>query len=261
MKPALIATLCIASALGAISWYGFKDSSFMPMTPADHYSTLSKEEYAQGKLREKDAIQRMTPRMTRELAAKDLKLGSPVFIRIFKESRELEIWVQHSDTGKFHHFKTWTIAAVSGSLGPKLAEGDFQAPEGFYYVSRSQMKPDSTYHLAFNIGYPNRYDRTHNRTGSFIMVHGNRVSAGCFAMTDPGIEEIYTLCAKALSNGQPFFRVHVFPFHMTPERMATTTNHRHHPFWQNLQQGYNWFETHQTPPNVTVRDKAYVFSP
>lgn len=257
MKSAVITTLCLASTMGAISWYGFKH--FPLMKPADHFSTLSKEEYAQGHLREKDVIKRMTPRMTSELAGMGLALGSPVFVRVFKESRELEVWVEDPQSGKYGHFKTWKIAAMSGGLGPKLKEGDFQAPEGFYYVARARMKPDSSFHLAFNIGYPNAYDRAHNRTGSFIMVHGNRVSAGCFAMTDPGIEEIYTLCAKALSGGQPFFRIHIFPFRMTTDRMEQEKDHRWHSFWSSLKPGYDWFENKHTPPDVTVKDKRYVF--
>ena len=255
MKSAVISSLLIATTMGAISWYGLKH--YPLMKSADHYSTLSEEEYKRGDLREKDVIRRMTPRMSEELANKGLKLGSPVFIRIFKESRELEIWVKHLETGKFQHFKTWKIAAMSGKLGPKLAEGDFQAPEGFYYVTRSQMKPDSTFHLAFNLGFPNTYDRANERTGSFIMVHGNRVSAGCFAMTDPGIEEIYTLCSSALNNGQAFFRTHIFPFRMSTERMEKESSHAWHDFWTNLKQGYDWFEQKRTPPDVSVRDKRY----
>ncbi|MBT8037512.1 MAG: murein L,D-transpeptidase [Verrucomicrobiae bacterium] len=199
----------------------------------------------------------MSPRMSQELDAKGLTLGSPVFLRIFKESRQLELWMLHPASEKYRHFKTWDIAAMSGQLGPKLAEGDFQAPEGFYYVGPSAMKPDSRYHLAFNIGYPNQYDREHNRTGSFIMVHGSRFSVGCFAMTDPGIEEIYTLCSLALTNGQPYFRVHIFPFPMTPERMQQATGHRWHNFWLNLKQGYDWFESHGAPPNASVKEKRY----
>ena len=207
------------------------------MTKPDHSSSLSKAEYARGDLRQKDVITRMTPYLTQELQPHGLSPGSPVFIRIFKESRELELWVEHQASGKFRHFKTWRIAAMSGKLGPKLAEGDMQAPEGFYHVGSSRMKPDSRFHLAFNIGYPNRYDRAHDRTGSFIMVHGNRVSIGCFAMTDPSIEEIYTLCHLALQKGQPFFRVHIFPFRMTEERLANESGHRWHDFWTNLKQG------------------------
>jgi len=222
-------------------------------------STLSKQDYARGHLREKDAIQRNSPHLTQELSELGLKLGAPVFIRIFKESRELELWVEHQPSQKFRHFKTWRIAAMSGKLGPKTAEGDRQAPEGFYYVPRSRMKPDSRFHLAFNLGYPNTYDLAHHRTGNFLMVHGNRVSIGCFAMTDPGIEEIYTLCSAALQRGQTYFRVHSFPFRMTPERLAEEKNSPQHTFWHNLKEGYDHFEKHKTPPEVTVRDQSYRF--
>jgi len=257
MKTAIFVTLCLATALGGVYWYSFHTEP--PMTPSDHHSTLSEADYARSDLREKDVVTRMTPRMTEELASKGLTLGAPVYIRIFKESRELELWVKHQATGKYRHFKTWNIAAMSGALGPKLASGDFQAPEGFYYVGPSQMRPDSNYHLAFNVGYPNKYDLAHNRTGSFIMVHGKQASAGCFAMTDPSIEEIYALCFKALNNRQAYFRLHIFPFRMTAERLARETSHQWHDFWKNLKEGYDWFEKNGTPPNVSVKDKRYEF--
>lgn len=257
IRTAIITALCTASALGGLLWYGMHVRA--PDIPMDHISELSDQDYRSGKLRAKDAISRRSPRLSTSLAARELELGSPVFVRIFKESRELEIWVRHSESGKFRHFRTWKIAAMSGDLGPKLAEGDMQAPEGFYYVKPSQMKPDSTFHLAFNIGYPNNYDQAHGRGGSFIMVHGNRVSAGCFAMTDYFIEEIYTLCAKALENGQPYFRVHVFPFRMTDSRMARESSSKWHPFWINLKEGYDWFEEKSIPPDVSVKDRRYLF--
>ncbi|MGJ8677961.1 MAG: L,D-transpeptidase family protein [Akkermansiaceae bacterium] len=229
------------------------------MIHQDHQSKLNQKDYKDGGLREKDVISRMTPRLTQELNDKNLRLGSPVFIRIFKESKELELWVQHASLESFHLYKTYPIAAMSGKLGPKRAEGDRQAPEGFYYVTQSQMKPDSSYHLAFNIGYPNTYDLAHQRTGSFIMVHGDKRSIGCFAMTDPYIEEIYTLCSKALHQGQPYFRVHSFPFRMTEERLTQEKNHRWYDFWKNLQEGYDAFEKSKKPPNVKVAGKRYSF--
>ena len=258
MRSAIIIALCTASALGGLLWYGIHTR--LPQIPMDHISELNEQEYKQGKLREKDAITRRSPRLSSELEAQGLKMGSPVYIRIFKESRELEMWMLHEAEGTFQHIRTWKIAAMSGRLGPKLAEGDMQAPEGFYYVTPAQMKPDSAFHLAFNIGYPNTYDRAHKRTGSFIMVHGNRVSAGCFAMTDYWIEEIYTLCTQALKNGQPYFRVHVFPFRMTEERLTKETSSQWHSFWRNLKGGYDWFEEKKTPPNTTVEDKIYIFN-
>ncbi|MGB6222743.1 MAG: murein L,D-transpeptidase family protein [Haloferula sp.] len=205
------------------------------------------------------AAKRVRPALEKDLAGKDLHFGDPVFIRAFKEEGQLELWVRHRPSGKFVLFRTYPIAAASGQLGPKLAEGDFQVPEGFYFVPRSRLHPASTYHLAFNIGYPNAYDRHHGRSGSFIMVHGNRVSIGCLAMTDEKIEEIYTLCDAALANSQKFFRVHLFPFRMTDDRLAKARNDRWFEFWKNLKEGYDYFEQKRLPPDVTVRNGRYEF--
>jgi murein L,D-transpeptidase YafK len=189
---------------------------------------------------------------------KKMKKGAPVFIRAFKEERELEVFLQKKD-GTFEHLRTYPIAAASGELGPKLAEGDGQVPEGFYLSSQQSMKPDSAFHLAFNIGYPNAYDRAHGRTGSYIMVHGSNVSIGCLAMTDEKIEEIYGLCQAALDAGQPFFRVHIFPFRMNEKRMQKAASSEHYDFWKNLKTGYDIFENNRVPPNVGVKDKQYTF--
>ena len=210
--------------------------------------------------RVKDATQRIKPKLVQDLSKTGLRFGDPVFIRIFKQERKLELWLQEPDKEHFKLFRTYPIAGMSGTLGPKLKEGDRQAPEGFYFVTKDQLNPQSRYHLSFNIGYPNTYDRAHGRTGSFIMVHGNKLSIGCFAMTDPKIEEIYLLCEAALNNGQPFFRVHSFPFQMTERKMTPTKGHKWEPFWQNLKQGYHAFETTKTPPNVEVSEKRYIFT-
>ncbi|MFD0894329.1 L,D-transpeptidase family protein [Luteolibacter ambystomatis] len=204
------------------------------------------------------AAARVQPELKKALAAKGLHLGDPVFIRVFKEERTLELWVRRRDTRKYDLFRSWPVAAMSGVLGPKLQEGDAQAPEGFYFVPPERMKPDSQFHLAFNIGYPNAYDLAHDRTGTFLMVHGNEVSIGCFAMTDPAIEEIYTLCAAALDRGQPFFRVHCFPFRMTSARMAAAVGDPWEDFWKNLKEGYDRFEADRVPPDVMVEGKRYV---
>ena len=207
--------------------------------------------------RARKAANRVSPKLKKDLATRGLSLGEPVFIRVFKEERELELWVRKRD--RFVKFRTYPIAAMSGKLGPKLAEGDRQAPEGFYFVPREMMNPRSLYHLAFNIGYPNAYDRSHDRTGTFIMVHGDRQSIGCFAMTDAKIEEIYTLCDAALKEGQPYFRVHCFPFRMTSERMEKAKGEKWEGFWKNLKVGYDWFEKKKVPPNTKVRNGRYIF--
>lgn len=194
-----------------------------------------------------------------ELLSKGLVFGDPVFLRIFKEERLLEVWVRSRDSGKYELFRVWPIAACGEAPGPKLSEGDGQSPEGFYSVPRARLQPNTHNHLAFNIGYPNAYDRLHGRTGSAILVHGNDVSVGCFAMTNARIEEIYTLCAAALNNGQRFFRVHVFPFRMTPERMTAAIGQPWEEFWSNLKEGYDFFEIEKIPPDVTVENFRYAF--
>ena len=167
--------------------------------------------------------------------------------------------MEETSTGNFKLFGKYPIVASSGSLGPKLAEGDGQVPEGFYHVPPAAMNPNSSYHLSFNIGFPNAYDKAHGRTGSFIMIHGSNVSIGCLAMTDEKIEEIYTICQAAHDGGQSFFRVHIFPFRMTDARMEKAAASEHHPFWKNLKTGYDLFEKNTIPPNVTVEDKEYAF--
>jgi murein L,D-transpeptidase YafK len=162
------------------------------------------------------------------------------------------VWVEHDD-GAFRHFRTRPVCTFSGELGPKQRTGDLQSPEGFYHVTPSRMNPHSRFHLSFDLGYPNAYDREHGRTGSALMVHGACVSIGCYAMTDRGIEEIYTLLDAALRDGQPFVRVHVFPFRMTAEAMRRHRGSEWREFWENLRTGYDMFETRKRPPNVIVR--------
>ena len=206
------------------------------------------------------AAENVRPALERDLSAVHLKFGDPVFIRAFKEERQLELFVLNRTTKKFDLSRTYPIAAMSGNLGPKLVEGDSQAPEGFYHVPPEAMNPGSQFHLSFDIGYPNDFDRALGRTGTFIMVHGNRVSIGCLAMTDEKIEEIYTLCDAAHNNGQAFFRVHIFPFRMTGEKMSTIAGDPNESFWKNLKEGYDFFETNKVPPNTNTKDGNYVFS-
>lgn len=209
--------------------------------------------------RSREATAQVAPKLVQAMQAKGLDYGSPVFIRVFKQEAELEVWVRSGEVYK--HFRTYPIAAMSGQLGPKLREGDRQAPEGFYFVPPSRMNPNSRFHLSFNLGYPNAYDQGHRRTGSALMVHGGRASIGCFAMTDPKIEEIYTLVDAALRHGQPFFRVHLFPFRMSPQNMQKHRGSQWYPFWENLKQGYDYFESSGKVPNVRVGNNKYLFEP
>ncbi len=192
------------------------------------------------------------------LSILDVQIGDPIFIRIFKYTAELEIWIKVKEQYKL--LQTYEICRQSGYLGPKLKEGDKQGPEGFYYVTKSRLNPNSKFHLSFNLGYPNTYDRAHKRTGSALMVHGNCVSIGCFAMTDEKIEEIYELVEKALEDGQRVVRVHIFPFRMTDAKMDRYRSNQWYDFWLNLKEGYDYFEENGTPPNVEVEKRRYVFT-
>ena len=195
-----------------------------------------------------------------ELRDKGMRTEDPILVRIFKEDNELEIWKKREADGRYAHFRTYEICAWSGELGPKLAEGDRQAPEGFYTVTPAQMNPNSSYHLSFNIGFPNKFDRSHGRTGSHLMVHGDCSSAGCYAMTDPVIEEIYALAREAFRGGQREFQIQAYPFRMTPENMARHADSPHMPFWRNLKEGNDHFEVTGVPPEVAVCERQYVFN-
>lgn len=190
------------------------------------------------------------------LGKRGMRPEAPIFVRVFKEESELEIWKQRDD-GRFHHFKTYPICNWSGDLGPKVKQGDRQSPEGFYTVNRHQMNPNSQFHLAFNLGYPNSFDRVHGRTGDFLMVHGKCKSAGCYAMTDAVIEEIYALAREAFIGGQESFEVHAFPFRMTPDNMTRYAKHPHARFWATLKEGYDYFELTRQPPTVAVCERRY----
>ncbi len=207
--------------------------------------------------RSKKAIASVEKKLKQQLAEKGLTYGSPIFMRIFKQSHELEVWVKKGKT--FQKFKTYKICKYSGKLGAKTKEGDKQAPEGFYFVTPNQLNPNSRYHLSFNLGYPNAYEKAKGYTGSALMVHGKCVSIGCYAMTDKNINEIYALAHSAFEHGQPFFRVHAMPFRLKNSKLKRYKNNPWYDFWKNLQEGYQYFEQHKIPPNVKVENGKYVF--
>ncbi|WP_353645849.1 murein L,D-transpeptidase family protein [Mesorhizobium sp. WSM2239] len=194
-----------------------------------------------------------------QMKAKGMPRNSPVMARVFKEEGKVEIWKQKTN-GRYDLIAAYDICKWSGKLGPKFIEGDRQAPEGFYSVKPHQMNPRSNYHLAFNIGYPNAYDRAHGRTGSNLMVHGACSSSGCYSMTDAQIEEIYAFGRDAFQGGQTEFQIQAFPFRMTAANMARYRNDPNYEFWTMLKEGYDHFEITKVPPKVDVCEKRYVFN-
>ena len=198
--------------------------------------------------------------VVRIMKAKGMTKSSPIMMRIFKEEGVLEVWKQ-TNTGRFDLVKSYEICKFSGELGPKFKEGDRQAPEGFYLVNRHLLNPNSDYHLSFNLGFPNAFDRAHGRTGTHLMVHGDCSSAGCYAMTDEQIAEIYAFARDALNGGQQeAFQVQAFPFRMTAENMARHRGAPHFEYWTMLKEGYDHFELTRKPPKIDVCDKRYVFN-
>src|SRR5438067_8486002 len=203
-------------------------------------------------------MQPLSERMLAELKAKNMEKESPILMRIFKEEAELEVWKQ-DDSGRFALLSTYPICRWSGELGPKIKQGDRQAPEGFYTITPGLMNPNSSQYLAINTGFPNAYDRANGRTGAFLMIHGGCSSAGCYAMTDEQIAEIYALAREAFFGGQKSFQLQAYPFRMSPLNVARHRNSPHMGFWKMIKQGYDHFEVTHLEPTVDVCDKNYVF--
>jgi murein L,D-transpeptidase YafK len=203
------------------------------------------------------ATKELSPEMLSLLRQKKMPKHSPILLRIFKEEAELEVWKQDT-TGRFQMLKIYPICRWSGDLGPKLHEGDRQAPEGFYTVTPALMNPNSNYYLAINTGFPNSFDKANNRAGSLLMIHGDCSSSGCYAMTDEQISEIYALARDALL-GRPSFQVQAYPFRLTPANLARHRTNPDFAFWKMLKIGNDHFEATHLEPKVDVCDRLYVF--
>lgn len=204
-----------------------------------------------------------TPEPVQPLApvSKELKkqlIGTPVYLQIFKEERTLELYGKIGN--EFRLLDSYRICNFSGGLGPKQRQGDFKSPEGFYTVTQRQLKPDSRFYRAINIGFPNEYDRQQGYDGKYLMIHGNCVSIGCYAMTNAYMDEIFTYVNAALRNGQTEVNVSIYPFRMTESNMQRHRNSYYTAFWKQLQPGYAWFVEHRQPPAVSVNAGKYVLN-
>ncbi len=205
-----------------------------------------------------EATKELPPELLSLFRQKNMPKHSPILVRIFKEEAEIEVWKQDT-TGHFQILKTYPICRWSGDLGPKLHEGDRQAPEGFYTITPGLMNPNSNFYLAINTGFPNSFDKANNRDGSFLMIHGNCLSIGCYAMTDEQIGEIYSLARDSLLGARRSFQIQAYPFRLTPANLA---RHRTNPslaFWKMLKIGNDHFEATHLEPKVDVCNRLYVF--
>ncbi len=194
--------------------------------------------------------------LKKEFEARGLKWPAKyVLIRSFKYDAQLEVWVKNSVREKYKLFKTYKICMQSGTLGPKRYEGDFQVPEGFYYIT--EFNPHSNYHLSLALNYPNVSDRILSDSlhpGDGIYIHGSCVSVGCIPVTDDEIEEIYTIASFAKDQGEDFIPVHVYPVRFNNKksmdyfRNFSKNNPGLQKFGTELKEAYEKFEdTHQLP--------------
>ena len=201
----------------------------------------------------------LSGKIVEEMRKKNMSRNSPIMLRIVKEEGELEVWKARNDQ-RFEKLVGYRICAWSGRLGPKVKEGDRQAPEGFYELTQANLNPNSKYYLAINTGFPNTYDRANGRYGTNLMIHGACSSSGCYSMTDEQVLEIYALARDAFRGGQKTIQLQALPFRMTAENMARHRMSPHFDFWKMLKVGYDNFEVTKRPPEVAVCNKTYVFN-
>jgi murein L,D-transpeptidase YafK len=219
----------------------------------------SAENFVFGPDSNKKHLRPIAPQTMALMQEKGMAKESPILLRIYKEESELEIW-KKTTAGNYELLKKFPICKWSGELGPKVKQGDRQAPEGFYSIRPEQMNPHSSYHLAFNLGFPNEFDRAHNRTGAHLMVHGDCSSSGCYAMTDEQIADIFALAREAFDGGQLAFQVQAFPFRMTAANLARHRNNPNVAFWRMLKEGSDHFEVTRQEPKIDVCAKRYIFN-
>lgn len=186
-----------------------------------------------------------------------------VYIRSFKYDSQLEVWVKNERKEPYRLFKTYKVCALAGTLGPKRMEGDYQVPEGCYYIN--EFNPKSTYHLSLKLNYPNLSDRVLSdsyRPGGEIYIHGSCVTVGCIPLTDPMIEEVYIITAYAKAGGQDFIPVHIFPIRYNVKKSAdyldklTRDDKQLMEFSSRLEDAFNYFEKYKQVPVVMVSQKG-----
>jgi len=184
---------------------------------------------------------------------------SPVLIRIFKQSNELELW-RKTSKGDYALVNIFTVCTYSGELGPKHRSGDRQAPEGFYSISANQLNYHSIRFLSLNTGYPNNYDRVHKSTGSSLMIHGGCDSAGCYAIQDAPMQDLFAAVRDALKAGQKSVQLQIYPFRMSGISMLLNQDSKYIDFWNQLKVGYDKFNLTHHDLDVEVQHGRYVIN-
>jgi murein L,D-transpeptidase YafK len=215
-----------------------------------------------------DALKHKEDTLEKQFAEKGLHWPAKfIYIRSFKYDGQLEVWVKNERKDPYKLFKTYKICALAGTLGPKRMAGDYQVPEGFYYIN--EFNPNSNYHLSLGLNYPNLSDRVLSdslRPGGDIYIHGSCVTVGCIPVTDQQIEEIYILATYAKNAGEDYIPVHIYPIRFNNKRSAdylaslTKTDNDLKQFADKLQTVYEHFElTHQLPVIMMNPTGEYVY--
>lgn len=200
-------------------------------------------------------------RLEPELRQSGFSSGDAMVLRAFKEEAELEVWLKPRHEPLYALFKIYRITVSAGRPGPKLREGDGQAPEGFYRVGPGALRPETRHHLGIDLGYPNDYDRYHGRSGSELLLHGGSSAAGAYALSPEAMEEVYALAAAAFRAGQKELQIHLFPFRLSDKRMdrVVAEGTRWTEEWIGLKEGFDFFENVKLPPLVEARGGVYAF--
>ncbi len=227
-------------------------------------STPSFINYQKTLQRPSDALKRKEDTIQKQFAKKGLKWPAKyVYIRSFKYDSQLEVWVKNDRKDSYKLFKTYKVCALAGTMGPKRLEGDYQVPEGFYYIN--EFNPKSAYHLSLGLNYPNASDKIlsdANRPGGEIFIHGSCVTVGCIPLTDPMIEELYIITAHAKDQGQDFIPVHIYPIRFNVKKSVDYLDKTLKEdsllkkFSSNLEDAFNYFEKHKQLPVVMVTTKG-----
>ncbi len=211
-----------------------------------------------------DVFKRKEDTLKKQFAARKLQWPARfIYLRSFKYDSEMEVWVKNSPNEEYQLFKTYKVCALAGTLGPKRIEGDYQVPEGFYYIN--EFRPNSSYHLSLGLNYPNAADRIladSLQPGGDIYIHGSCVTQGCIPITNPQIEELYILTSHARGSGQDFIPVHIYPVRFTNPKsvayldkiMKDDTELKN--FEKSLKQVFDYFEVTRQLPIVGVNTKG-----
>ncbi|HVX52841.1 MAG TPA: L,D-transpeptidase family protein [Chitinophagaceae bacterium] len=210
------------------------------------------------------AVKQKEDTLKKQFAAMGLEWPArQIYIRSFKYDSQLEVWVRNNSNEEYKLFKTYKVCAMAGSLGPKRIEGDYQVPEGFYYIT--EFNPKSEYTLALKLNYPNESDKLLSdslRPGGGIYIHGSCITVGCIPIMDGQIQELYVLAANAKASGEDFIPVHIFPVKFSNKTSVDYLNKVERTdgdlqqFATRLKEVYDYFEKEKRLPLISVNEKG-----